>query len=49
MNGDKPLPAKDYIRVSMVAGVDPADVAFGSRDARFGDGEAEYALFNKGK
>ena len=29
MNGERPLPTKDYIRVSMVSGVEPADVAPG--------------------
>ena len=31
MNGERSLPAKDYIRVSMVSGVLPADVAFEGR------------------
>ena len=31
MNGERPLPAKDCIRVSMVSGVAPADVAFDMR------------------
>lgn len=31
MNGEKPLPAKDCIRVSMASGLDPADVAFEGR------------------
>ena len=31
MNGERPLPAKDYIRVSMVSGVLAADVAFEGR------------------
>ena len=31
MNGERPLPAKDCVRLSMMSGLEPADVAFEGR------------------